>query len=215
MGAPGCAIASKSTAGLARGAASGAATHCPGSAAGPWGMRAPLSRTPDNGRRPTGAAPASDTAALQTESMQGPWPKTVRKSPPDGPKRVPKPHGVPALAEVAPNLVRIVPEGTSDLARLTDSFHLNLTAFGLLSFAVGLFIVHAAIGLAFEQRRPMFRTLRALGLPTRHLVILLAVETLVLALVAGLIWPTLRPNSPVADPPHATTDNRSRTRYCA
>ena len=53
----------------------------------------------------------------------------------------------------------------ADIGRLTDSFHLNLTAFGLLSFAVGLFIVHGAIGLAFEQRRPVFRTLRALGVP--------------------------------------------------
>ena len=42
--------------------------------------------------------------------------------------------------------------------RLTDSFHLNLTAFGLLSFAVGLFIVHGAsdvrvpVGHAYRLR---------------------------------------------------------------
>ncbi len=79
------------------------------------------------------------------------------------------------------------PSGQGDIARLTDSFHLNLTAFGLLSFAVGLFIVHGAIGLAFEQRRPVFRTLRALGLPLRTLIALLAAELLVFALVAGAI----------------------------
>ena len=62
------------------------------------------------------------------------------------------------------------PSETSDIARLTDSFHLSLTAFGLLSFAVGLFIVYAAIGLAFEQRRVLFRTLHALGMPERKLV---------------------------------------------
>src|SRR5690606_8216934 len=44
--------------------------------------------------------------------------------------------------------------GENELDRLTGSFHLNLTALGLLAFAVGLFIVHAAIGLALEQRRP-------------------------------------------------------------
>ena len=97
-----------------------------------------------------------------------------------------QPVGVPPLAEVAPGLERLAPETESDLSRLTGSFHLNLTAFGLLSFAVGLFIVHAAIGLAFEQRRPVFRTLRALGLPTRRLVALLAAETLAFALIAGL-----------------------------
>ncbi|HSG57407.1 MAG TPA: FtsX-like permease family protein, partial [Paracoccaceae bacterium] len=67
------------------------------------------------------------------------------------------------------------------------SFHLNLTAFGFLAFAVGLFIVHAAIALAFEQRRPVFRTLRALGVPALALMGLLAAELLILALVSGLI----------------------------
>jgi putative ABC transport system permease protein len=76
-------------------------------------------------------------------------------------------------------------EVQADVARLTRSFHLNLTAFGLLSFAVGIFIVYGTIGLAFEQRRGMFRTLRALGLPLRRLMLLLAVEMAVFALVAG------------------------------
>ena len=91
------------------------------------------------------------------------------------------------LAEVAPGLVRRAPAMESDLSRLTDSFHLNLTAFGLLAFAVGLFIVHSAIGLAFEQRRPTIRTLRAVGMPLRTLVLLMVAELLVLSIVAGLI----------------------------
>ena len=90
------------------------------------------------------------------------------------------------LAEVAPGLTERAPEG-DDVARLTDSFHLNLTAFGLLAFAVGLFIVHGAIGLAFEQRRPMVRTLRALGAPLNRLIALIAAELAVLALLAGLV----------------------------
>lgn len=93
----------------------------------------------------------------------------------------------PDLAEVAPNLRLERPETADDLGRLTDSFHLNLTAFGLLSFAVGLFIVNGAVGLAFEQRRPMFRTLRALGATSRHLVIMLIAELLLFALVAGAL----------------------------
>ncbi|MCV3272049.1 FtsX-like permease family protein [Roseobacter sinensis] len=75
----------------------------------------------------------------------------------------------------------------TDVARLTESFHLNLTAFGLLSFAVGIFIVYGAVGLAFEQRRAVFRTLRALGLPLRRLMALLALELGVFALVAGAL----------------------------
>lgn len=91
------------------------------------------------------------------------------------------------LDKLAPNLTRQVAQDGSDIARLTDSFHLNLTAFGLLSFAVGIFIVHGAIGLAFEQRRGTVRTLRALGVPLRLLVILMGAELMVLALIAGAI----------------------------
>ena len=97
-----------------------------------------------------------------------------------------QPVGLPPLT-TATDLVLTAPTGSSDIARLTDSFHLNLTAFGLLSFAVGLFIVHAAIGLAFEQRRASFRTLRALGVPMHLLIRLLAAEVLGFALIAGVI----------------------------
>ncbi|MEM1066364.1 MAG: FtsX-like permease family protein, partial [Pseudomonadota bacterium] len=98
-----------------------------------------------------------------------------------------QPRDQPALADIAPSLEQRPSGGQADLARLTDSFHLNLTAFGLLSFAVGLFIVNGAIGLAFEQRRPTFRTLRALGLPARRLTLLLIGELTALALISGAI----------------------------
>lgn len=91
-----------------------------------------------------------------------------------------------ALETVAGDRLRLVePDAESDLERLTDSFHLNLTAFGLLSFVVGLFIVNSAIGLAFEQRRPMLRTLRACGVSARLLNAVLVIELVALALVAG------------------------------
>ena len=92
-----------------------------------------------------------------------------------------------ALSEIAPDLIERAPDETGDLARLTDSFHLNLTAFGFLAFAVGLFIVHSAVGLAFEQRRPMFRTLRALGVPARSLMGVICGELLTFAVLAGMV----------------------------
>lgn len=93
-----------------------------------------------------------------------------------------------SLDAVAGNKLRLVePSAESDLERLTDSFHLNLTAFGLLSFFVGLFIVNSAIGLAFEQRLPMLRTLRACGVSARMLNTVLVIELVSLALVAGLV----------------------------
>ncbi|MGD9866066.1 MAG: FtsX-like permease family protein, partial [Pseudodonghicola sp.] len=98
-----------------------------------------------------------------------------------------QPMGLTPLATLAPDLQRLPPRAGSDTARLTDSFHLNLTAFGLLSFAVGLFIVHGTVGLAFEQRRAMTRTLRALGLPLRTLTALMLAELIALALLGGLL----------------------------
>ena len=93
-----------------------------------------------------------------------------------------------SLESIAGDRLRLIePNAESDLERLTDSFHLNLTAFGLLSFFVGLFIVNSAIGLAFEQRLPMLRTLRACGVSARMLNTVLVVELVSLALVAGLI----------------------------
>ena len=92
------------------------------------------------------------------------------------------------LADVAGTSLRVVAAvEESDLARLTDSFHLNLTAFGFLAFFVGLFIVHSAIGLAFEQRLGTMRTMRALGTSSRTLTAMLLAELLSLALIAGAI----------------------------
>src|SRR5712664_2047275 len=92
------------------------------------------------------------------------------------------------LESIAGDKLRLIePDAESDLERLTDSFHLNLTAFGLLSFVVGLFIVNSAVGLAFEQRLPMLRTLRACGVSARMLNAVLLVELVALALIAGIV----------------------------
>ena len=92
------------------------------------------------------------------------------------------------LETIAGDKLRLIePNAESDLERLTDSFHLNLTAFGLLSFFVGLFIVNSAVGLAFEQRLPMLRTLRACGVSARMLNTVLVLELISLALVAGMV----------------------------
>ena len=93
----------------------------------------------------------------------------------------------PDLVKIAPELVVQPSQQIADVAALTDSFHLNLTAFGFLSFAVGLFIVHSTIGLAFEQRRGMIRTLRSLGVPLSNLLSLIIVEMGLLVLVGAVL----------------------------
>ncbi|MEM6415286.1 MAG: FtsX-like permease family protein [Pseudomonadota bacterium] len=79
------------------------------------------------------------------------------------------------------------PGQENDIEQLTSSFHLNLAAFGFLSFLVGLLIVHAAAGLAFEQRRPIFRTLMACGINRSTLMFSLTLEVMIIAIVAGTI----------------------------
>lgn len=74
-----------------------------------------------------------------------------------------------------------------DLQGLTDSFHLNLTAFGLLCFLVGLFIVYSAIGLAIEDRSSSIRTLRICGVSKQRLLGLMVLEMTGLAVIAGTI----------------------------
>ncbi len=93
--------------------------------------------------------------------------------------------GLEPLGTLAPALSVREPSAQSDVEHLTESFHLNLTAFGFLAFAVGLFIVYSTIGLAFEQRRPTFRTLRCLGVSLSALAVLLLAELVLFALAAA------------------------------
>lgn len=93
-----------------------------------------------------------------------------------------------ALPEPHASRLRLeVMDKDGELQRLTDSFHLNLTALGLLAFIVGLFIVHASIGLAFEQRRALIRTLRSCGVSLAALMAALVLELGLLAVLGGVM----------------------------
>ncbi|MCZ7859172.1 ABC transporter permease [Agrobacterium salinitolerans] len=90
-----------------------------------------------------------------------------------------------AIGRIAPELTIREAGGRPDIARLTDSFHLNLTAFGFLAFIVGLFIAYSATGLSFEQRRGSFRTMRSLGVSLASLTAMLVIEVTLFALLSG------------------------------
>ncbi|WP_445671967.1 ABC transporter permease [Pseudomonas inefficax] len=92
----------------------------------------------------------------------------------------------PLPADIAPYLELQPQQDDGGLQRLTDSFHLNLTALGLLAFVVGLFIAHAAIGLALEQRRGLIRNLRAYGISLKTLLCALVLELGLFAVLGGL-----------------------------
>ncbi len=98
-----------------------------------------------------------------------------------------QPVGLPPLRDIAPDLIRQSGSTGADTEQLTRSFHLNLTAFGLLAFAVGLFIVQGTIALGIEQRRGMFRTLRSLGIPIKILISIIFTELAIITTLAALI----------------------------
>ena len=97
------------------------------------------------------------------------------------------PNPTLALSTLAPRLQQ-VPAGallTGDVGQLTDSFHMNLTAFGFLSFAVGLFIVQGSLALGVEQRNGAIRTLRLIGASRRDVFAALFLEVLVLSVLSA------------------------------
>ena len=156
-------------------------------------------RSPSDGRRDTARKRRHDVAAAARPAATGAGraggryrhraaaAENAGSGFPAADRQRQRPTRAPLETVVGDKLRLVEPDAESDLERLTDSFHLNLTAFGLLSFVVGLFIVNSAIGLAFEQRLPMLRTLRACGVSARMLNTVLVIELVSLALVAGLI----------------------------
>ena len=79
-----------------------------------------------------------------------------------------------------------ITENTGDLDNLTNSFHLNLTAFGFLSYLVGLFIVYSTVNLAFEQRKGILKGLRSIGLSSWSIASLMLLEILLISFFSGL-----------------------------
>ena len=98
-----------------------------------------------------------------------------------------QPLGQKELEIVTPHLTLKNIQQMTDISKLTDSFHLNLSAFGLLSFAVGLFIVHSTIGLAFEQRRAIMRSMRSMGVSIRTLITIVTTEMIILTIIGAII----------------------------
>lgn len=129
-------------------------------------------------RVPPGTALADVSFASRVLNRQKDLSRLILLSPP----------GAQDLASLPNHILhRTGPPMGGEMAKLTESFHLNLTAFGFLSFAVGLFIVQGTISLALEQRRGQFRTLRCLGVSRRMLCTLLAVEITLITFIAACI----------------------------
>ncbi|MGD9050148.1 MAG: FtsX-like permease family protein, partial [Anaerolineae bacterium] len=80
------------------------------------------------------------------------------------------------------------------IQEMTAAFRLNLLALSLLALVVGLFLIYNTMTFSVVQRRPLFGTLRCLGVTRREIFALVVSEALVvgalgaaLGLVLGII----------------------------
>jgi len=76
---------------------------------------------------------------------------------------------------------------SGSLQQITAAFRTNLVALSLLALVVGLFLIYNTMTFSVVQRRPLFGTLRALGVTRRELFLMIIIE----ALFAGIVGTTL------------------------
>ncbi len=89
-----------------------------------------------------------------------------------------------ALKKILPNGMSLSRNTPNELESLTKAFHLNLTAMGMLSFLVGLFIFYQAMSLSLIQRQRLVGILRQAGVSGTQLAQALLLELGILVTVA-------------------------------
>lgn len=89
------------------------------------------------------------------------------------------------IRAILPQDARLLPveARTGTVEQMTSAFRINLTALSLLALVVGMFLIYNTMTFSVVQRRPLFGTLRCLGV-TRHEVFGLVVSE---ALVVGTL----------------------------
>ncbi len=98
--------------------------------------------------------------------------------------------------DVLAPLQAILPEGVAletaaarqnAVQQMTAAFELNLTALSLLALVVGMFLIYNTVTFSVVQRRPLFGTLRSLGVTGSQLFRLILGESIALSLIGALL----------------------------
>jgi len=93
------------------------------------------------------------------------------------------------LQAVLPMGVRLQPveARSGTLAQMTSAFRVNLTALSLLALVVGMFLIYNTMTFSVVQRRPLFGTLRCLGVTRQEIFGMVMGEALLVGILgAGL-----------------------------
>ena len=93
------------------------------------------------------------------------------------------------LAELLPSGAQIVPVSARSgaLEQMTAAFRTNLTALSLLALVVGMFLIYNSMTFSVVQRRPLFGTLRSLGVTRGEIGLLVLSEALVVGALGSLL----------------------------
>lgn len=88
-----------------------------------------------------------------------------------------------------PPNVRIQPVAarTGAIEQMTAAFRTNLTALSLLALVVGMFLIYNTMTFSVVQRRPLFGTLRCLGVTRPEIFALVVSEAFIVGLISAAL----------------------------
>ena len=103
---------------------------------------------------------------------------------------------LPETGDAAARVESLLPEGARQgtvgaragaVEQMTAAFRTNLTALSLLALLVGLFLIYNTMTFSVVQRRPLFGTLRCLGVTRREVFGLVVSEALVVGALGSVV----------------------------
>ena len=94
-----------------------------------------------------------------------------------------------SLTDLLPSDAQIVPvrARSGALEQMTAAFRTNLTALSLLALVVGMFLIYNSMTFSVVQRRPLFGTLRCLGVTRAEIGRLVLGEALAVGVLGSLL----------------------------
>jgi putative ABC transport system permease protein len=80
-----------------------------------------------------------------------------------------------------------VADRSGTVAEMTEAFRLNLSALSMLALVVGLFLIYNTMTFSVVQRRPLFGTLRCLGVTRREIFTVVLAEAFSVGILGSLL----------------------------
>ena len=76
---------------------------------------------------------------------------------------------------------------SGSIEQMTAAFRVNLTALSLMALIVGMFLIYNTMTFSVVQRRPLFGTLRCLGVTRREIFFLVVSEAFIVGVLGGVL----------------------------